>query len=104
MEDQLMQAGLFYYLAEKTTMWPGFFFMGLLFFASCSNNSAISKKLSGCDSLVINFTTAIKSVTTTEKKAIKKISQFVNGKKAGEYKCDYTGSLYFFESIFTPLI
>ena len=72
-----------------------------VFLFSCSNNSAISKKLSGSDSLVINFTLAasdsiVKTVSTTEPKAIKKLVQFVDGKQAEENKCGYDGQLLFF--------
>lgn len=79
-----------------------FFFCTILLLISCSNNSAISKKLSGCDSLIINFTDSssgavVRSVETTEITAIKKLRQFVNGKKAEDFKCGYNGNLLFFE-------
>ncbi len=73
----------------------------LSFLVACSNDSAISKQLSGSDSLVIHFTAApsdsiIKTVVTAEPNAIKKIIQFVDAKKAAEYKCGYDGQLIFF--------
>ena len=70
--------------------------------ASCSNSgSAVGKQLSGCDSLVINFTATqsdavIKSVSTTEEKAIEKLTRFVDGKEASEFKCGYNGHLLFY--------
>ncbi len=76
-------------------------FVVLAIFFSCSNNSAISKKLSDSDSLIINFTapasdSIVKTVVTTEPKAIKKLIQFVNAKEAEQYKCGYDGELLFF--------
>ena len=74
----------------------------LAILASCSNSgSAVGKQLSGCDSLVINFTAAqsdavIKSVATTEEKAIIKLTRFVDGKEAAEFKCGYNGHLLFY--------
>ena len=80
-----------------------FFITGLIiiFLASCSGTSPINKQLSGSDSLVINFTapqsdSVIKSVTTTDDKAIDKLIRFVDGKEAEEFKCGYNGSLLFF--------
>ena len=81
-----------------------FIFLSLMIaiIASCSNSgSAVGKQLSGCDSLVINFTApqsdaVIKSVATTEEKAIKKLTRFVDGKEAAEFKCGYNGHLLFY--------
>jgi hypothetical protein len=80
-----------------------FFLVGMIaIVTSCSNSgSAVGKQLSGCDSLVINFTVpqseaVIKSVTTTEEKAIKKLTRFVDGKEAAEFKCGYNGYLLFY--------
>ena len=68
---------------------------------SCSDR-ATDKKLSHSDSLVINFNapqTIIieKTVSTTEKKAIKKLARFVSGKPSEAYKCGYDGNMLFFE-------
>ncbi|MEO7923613.1 MAG: hypothetical protein ABIR30_08035 [Chitinophagaceae bacterium] len=73
-----------------------------LLLISCSDNSAVSKKLSGSDSLIINFKDIssgriTKSLVTTELKAIKRLQQFVAGKSTEEYKCGYNGSLLFYE-------
>ncbi len=78
------------------------FIITLLFFASCSQNSAVSKKLSGCDSLVVNFYAAqsdsvTRSVATAEKKAIRRLAEFVSAKETEQFKCGYDGSLHFFE-------
>ena len=54
--------------------------------ASCGGSgSAVSKQLAGSDSLVINFNapqtdSIANTVTTTEAKAIKKLTDFVDGK------------------------
>ena len=71
-----------------------------LFLASCSGGTS-DKQLSGADSIVINFNAPqsdaiINTVNTTETSAIKKLKQFVGGKKAEEYKCGYNGNLQFF--------
>ena len=69
---------------------------------SCSKTSVISKKLSGSDSLVIQFnkpqTNFIQStLNTTEPKAIKKLSGFVDGKSSEAFKCGYDGNLLFYK-------
>jgi hypothetical protein len=74
-------------------------FTFLLF--SCSNRSAISKKLSVCDSLVITFNipdtdSIIKIVSATEKKAIRKLAGFLEGTKIEELKCGFDGNLIFY--------
>jgi hypothetical protein len=71
-------------------------------FAACSNNSAVSRKLSGSDSLVINFfepntTNITKTVATGEKKAVRRLSEFVSGKETEQFKCGYDGEMLFFE-------
>ena len=68
---------------------------------SCGNSSAVSKQLSGTDSLVINFnapqTNTIKStLTTTENTAIKKLTNYVDSKTSEAYKCGYDGNLLFY--------
>jgi hypothetical protein len=75
-----------------------FFF--IIMTAGCKN-SAITKKLSACDSLVITFNapnsdSIIKTVSTTENNAINKIIDFVDAKPAEEFKCGYDGNLIFF--------
>lgn len=61
----------------------------------------MSKKLKGCDSLVINFNhqgsdSVFKSVNTTERKAIRKLLQYVDSKEAEQYKCGYDGTMTFY--------
>ena len=80
------------------------FLLGVVvFFASCSNSgSVVSKQLSGSDSLVINFNapktdSIVNTVTTTEAKAIKKLTGFVDGKTSEAYKCGYDGNLMFYK-------
>jgi hypothetical protein len=68
---------------------------------SCGNPSAISKKLSGSDSLVITFNvpnvdSVINMVSTTEKKAIRKLSGFLNGKETKQDNCGFDGNMIFF--------
>lgn len=72
----------------------------LALLSSCSR-SGISKKLSGSDSLVINFTApnseeVIKTVTATEKNAIRRVKQFIDGKSSEQFQCGYDGNLIFF--------
>jgi hypothetical protein len=73
-----------------------------LIFSSCGNQSAISKKLSGSDSLVITFNvpdsdSVLNIVNTTEKKAISKISGFLNSKATGQNQCGYDGNIIFYK-------
>jgi hypothetical protein len=77
-------------------------FLSSLLLVAC-NQSAISKKLSDSDSLVINFnvsgTDAIsKTVSATEKSAIRKLIGFMNGKPTGEFKCGYDGNMLFYSN------
>ena len=75
----------------------------VVFFVSCSDSgSAINKQLSGSDSLVINFNapqtdSIVSTVTTTEVKAIKKLTGFVDGKTSEAYKCGYDGNIMFYK-------
>ncbi len=67
---------------------------------SCGG-SAVTNKLADADSLVIVFNkpnsdSVIKTVNTTEEKAIKKLSGFVDGKKGEEFKCGYDGNMTFY--------
>lgn len=73
--------------------------IGLL---SCSGGgSAIHKQLAGADSVVIQFNApqtnlVEKTISATDKVAIKKLIQFVDGKPGEAYKCGYSGNLQFF--------
>ena len=72
----------------------------VVLFVSCSG-SAVTKKLSDSDSLVITFNppnsdSIIKTVSTTENNAINKVIDFVDAKPAEEFKCGYDGNLIFF--------
>ena len=75
----------------------------VIILASCGGSgSAISKQLSGSDSLVINFNTPQtnnieKTMTTTESKAIKKLILYADGKTTEAYKCGYDGNLMFYK-------
>ena len=74
-----------------------------LFLFSCGKQSAISKKLSGSDSLVITFNapnsdSILSMVTTTEKKAIRKLSGFLNGKATEPKDCGYDGNMVFYQN------
>ena len=78
-------------------------FVIIIIFAACGGSgSAINKQLSGSDSLVINFnnpqsTTLNKTVTTTEKTAIKKLINYVDSKTSEAYKCGYDGNILFYK-------
>jgi hypothetical protein len=78
-------------------------FAGLLLFTSCGSKSAIENKLSGADSLVITFNipdtdSVINIVSTTEAKAINKLSGFLNGKETTQSKCGFDGNIKFFKT------
>jgi len=82
-----------------------------VFLFSCGSKSAISKKLSGSDSLVITFNvpnsdSVIKTVSTTEKKAIRKLAGFMNGKKGEEAACGFDGNMIFYSKgeILLPVV
>lgn len=74
----------------------------LISLASCTGNSVISKQLAGSDSLVIHFNepqtnTITKTVNSTDRKAIKKLMNFVDGKAGEAYQCGYDGNLLFYK-------
>lgn len=74
-----------------------------VFLFSCGNQSAISKKLSGGDSLVITFNVAdsdsiLNIVSTTEKKAIRKLAGFLNGKTTEQKDCGFDGNMIFYQN------
>lgn len=70
-----------------------------LLLMSCSNKGDIA--VSSSDSLVIQYKSipsgeVLKTVTTAEPNAIKKLAQFVEEGKSEEFKCGTQGSLIFF--------
>ncbi len=89
-----------FYLSLMKLIFTFPFLISLTLLTACSN-SAISKKLSGSDSLVINFKDQItdsvtKTVTTIENNAIRKLIDFVDAKATDEFKCGYDGNLSFY--------
>jgi hypothetical protein len=88
-----------------------FLFAFTVLIAIGCKNSALAKKLSGSDSLVISFKepnggSVIKTVSTTENKAIHKLIDFIDAKPTEEFKCGYDGNLIFFSKgeILLPVI
>lgn len=91
----------FYILVLKITSLRTIPYLLLLVLASCGS-SGISKKLAGCDSLVITFNapnkdSIIHQVSTTETKAIQKMAGFLKGEETKFYKCGYDGNMLFFK-------
>jgi hypothetical protein len=79
-----------------------FYTVFIFFLASCSNNSSVNKQFSAVDSLAIKFNTPQtnnieKTMSTTDNNAIKKITRYVDSKRAEEYKCGYDGNLMFYK-------
>lgn len=75
----------------------------ILFFHASCKQSAVGKKLKGCDSLVITFnepgTDAVAhEVSTTETKAIQKLARFIQGTETEMYKCGFDGNMQFFKA------
>lgn len=82
-----------------------------VFLFSCGNKSAITKKLSLSDSLVISFNipntdSIINMVSTTEKKAIQKLAGYPDSKKAEVSGCGFDGNMIFYRQgeIIMPLV
>jgi len=80
----------------------GLAFSVVLLISCGGNGSAISEQLAGSDSLVIHFNTPQsntieKTVTTTERTAIKKLINYVDGKASEAFKCGYDGNLLFYK-------
>jgi hypothetical protein len=70
---------------------------------SCnSSTSAISEHLKNADSVVINLRststtdTATKMFNTKDKKALQKLTHYLNGKTANNYQCNYDGKMIFY--------
>lgn len=77
------------------------FLFTIVLLASCSG-SVNTSQLAGADSLVITFNgtnsdSIIKKVSTKEAKAIKKLSNFLDGKETEQFKCGYDGNLVFYK-------
>ncbi|NOT51944.1 MAG: hypothetical protein HOP10_11790 [Chitinophagaceae bacterium] len=75
----------------------------VLSYISCGKQSAVSKKLSGCDSLVIIFNKpntdeVVNMVSTTDKKAIRKLTGFLDGKEMDRSQCGYDGHMIFYKN------
>jgi hypothetical protein len=88
-----------------------FCFFAFFLFASCAGKSAISKKLSGADSLVITFNkpdsdSVLNTVITTESKAISKLTGFIDGKGTEQKKCACNGNMIFYSKgeVLLPVI
>ena len=69
----------------------------------CNNSSPIYKKLAQSDSVVINFNeqgtnNIVKTISTTESIAIKKLSGFIDTKASPAYKCGYDGNMLFYRN------
>ncbi len=84
-------------------MRAAFYITVILFCISCGKQSAVSKKLSGCDSLVITFTDpqsdqVLNMVNTTEEKAIRKLAGFLNGKERATDSCSFNGHMIFYKN------
>lgn len=80
--------------------WP-WLLLSIALIACTGNQSEVSRQLAGADSVQIQFNApqsnlVEKAVSATDKNAIKKLKQFVEGKPAEAYKCGYTGNLQFF--------
>ena len=74
----------------------------IIFISSCTGNSEVTRQLSGTDSLVINYFAPnsqdiVKSVSTADADAIRRVTEFVSMPETELYKCGYDGSLLFFE-------
>lgn len=77
-------------------------FSFVLILVSCSKQSAVSSKLSGCDSVVITFQvpdsdSIINRVAATDKKAIRQLAGYLNGKEVKQDNCGFDGKIDFFE-------
>jgi hypothetical protein len=84
-------------------MWSVSFTLLVIVLASCSGSGyGVNKQLEGADSLVITFNapnsdSIIKTVSTTEVKAIEKLSGFLKGSQTEQFKCGYDGNLVFYK-------
>ena len=85
---------------QKTILKQLILLLAVISLAAC-NNSSLSKKLKGSDSLAISFyypntDSVVQTVNTTEQKAIRRLLQFVDSKETEQYKCGYDGTMTFF--------
>ena len=92
---------LFYLSVMKWVSLVSLFTVFVLLTA-CSD-SAVSKKLSASDSLVISFNapnsdSIVKTFSATQKNAIRKMADFIDAKTTKEFKCGYDGNLIFYSN------
>jgi hypothetical protein len=78
-----------------------FFVLSIFVLLTACSDSAVSKKLSGSDSLVISFNapnsdSTIKTFSATQTNAIRKMAGFIDTKTTREFKCGYDGNLIFY--------
>ncbi len=77
-------------------------FMAAACFSCNSMPSAISEQLKDADSLVIHIRstsptdTAAKLFNTKDKRALEKMTHYLNGKAAENHQCNYDGNMVFY--------
>jgi hypothetical protein len=79
-----------------------YFFLLIFLLGACGQQSSFQKQIQGADSLVINFNTPLsdtisRTITTTEKTAIKKLSNYIDSKSSPAFKCRYDGNIIFYK-------
>lgn len=75
--------------------------VSFMFFVASCKQTAVEQKLSGTDSVMVQFFDAksgmiYNAVTSTEKSAIKKLSSFMEGRTVTPMKCGPNGKVQFF--------
>ena len=81
---------------------PGIAFIATVCMISACGSSAVKSKLSGVDSVVIQYyfpgTDSIsKTITTTQEAALKKLVGFTASKETENFKCGYDGNMIFYK-------
>lgn len=71
------------------------------FLLAACKQSAVKQSFSATDSLVIHFKNEqlgeiTKTIQTTDKKAINRVIEFMDGNKSGLFKCGYDGKMFFY--------
>lgn len=72
----------------------------ILTFCNC-RQSIVSQSFSSADSLVVHFKNEqageiTKTVQTADVKAIRRMTEFIDGKESELFKCGYDGKMFFF--------
>ena len=77
------------------------FLLSIVYILVSCKSSPVQTKISSCDSLIIDFKypdtdSIIHTVVATDKKAIRRLGDFMNGKEVSNIRCGHDGNMRFY--------